>query len=86
MSFSIEGFSRQLRQKVGGGLCECRPVKPFFPVADDAVSEAGRSLAHHGEYPDECAELALPCHFYHSRVSNQGVSPNRRCEFRFLVS
>ena len=61
-------------------------VKLLFPVADDAVSEAGRSLAHHGQHPDERTELSFTRHLYHSRVSNQSVSPNRCCEFIFLVS
>lgn len=47
------------------------------PSPADPVPEAGGPVPHHGQHPDERAELPLTRHLHHPRVPDASVHPAR---------
>lgn len=59
----------------GGALAGGVLTRPASPA--DPVPEAGGPVAHHGQHPDEPAQLTLPRHLHHPPVPDAPVRPAR---------
>lgn len=75
---SQEEVSTYWRSGAGRGGSVAGPVSsPVPPSPADPVPEAGGPVPHHGQHPDERAELPLTRHLHHPCVPDARVHPAR---------